>query len=217
MPALTYTVLRSIVRVPFNVAAKTDISVSSSGSPLVNTFSSVAGDFAGLNSGEWVFTEGFTNSENNGWHQLSVNSTSTLITVTSTLVTELAGITVNVVGYLYGLNESVSKDIRVMIDNRQKGVVKTEARSLDGTIETLTDKRNTFYNITTGVLIPDDYKFIIQFLDSCESGETFTWDRDGTLATPDNALAAYLDSNGYVEERLENIVDRRISFRIRLA
>ena len=217
MPALSYTVLRSIVRVTFNVTLKTDISVSSSGSPLVNTFSSVAGDFSGLNSGEWVFVEGFTNSANNGWHQLSLNSTSSLITVTSTLITELAGVVVSFTGYLYGFGELVSSDIRVSVDNRQKQVIKTESKSLDGSIETLTDDRKTFYNITTGVLIPADYKFMIQFLDSCESGEAFTWDRDGTLASPDLSVSSYLDSNGYTEERLENIIDRRISFRIRTA
>lgn len=219
MPSISYTALRSIVRVSFSAETKTTISVSSTGSPNVSTFSDSAspGSLGGLNSGEWVLVSGFTDSANNGWHQLSIDSTPTLITVTSILTTAAAGDTVSLIGYLHGLNETVATDIRLQSDDRQRSVVKNQAIALDGNVETLTHRRVDFYNVTTGVLIPADYKLMIQFLDSCESGEAFSYDRDGTLASPDNAVSAFIDTNGYTEQRLANITDRRISFRIRLA
>lgn len=214
MPSVTYTVLRSIIRVPFESLQKTDVSVNVAGSPEVYSFDSVAGDFAGLKAGEWVLTSGFANAANNVWSQLSIDSTANKITVTNTLSVEAAGNTVDVIGYLHGKGEELGIDMRFFADNRNREITKFKAVAINGNTETLTQRRENYFNITSNVLIPSEYKQYKQFLDSCESGEGFVFDREGTLANVDKPLSAFLDSDGYSEQRLANNIDKQIAFRI---
>lgn len=214
MPSVTYTVLRSIIRVSFESLQKTDVSVSAAGSPQTFSFDSVAGNFAGLNSGEWVLVAGFANTANNGWFQLSMNSTANKITVTAVMAVESAGNTIDVTGYLHGKGEILGLDMRFLSDDRNRQITKFKATAINGNSETLTQRRENYFNIVSNVLIPAEYKQYKQFLDSCESGESFTFDREGTLANINDPLTSYLDNDGYTESRLANNIDKQISFRI---
>lgn len=220
MPAITYTALRSIERVSFSSENKTTIAATSSGSPNVSTFtdSSSPGSLAGLNSGEWIYVTGFTTAANNGWHQVSGASSATVITVSSILTVEAAGDAVTILGYLRGSGQQYSFDVSFTSDNRNRKVTKFVSVALDGNTETLTQRRTENYNISSSVLdtTESEYSQWIEFLDSCESGETFTFDRVGSVATADDPVSALIDSEGYTEQRLENITGRRISFRVRV-
>ncbi len=219
MPSISYTALRSIERVSFEVSNSLTIAVTSTGSPNVSTFTdSVSpGNLAGLNSGEWVLVSGFTTAVNNGWHQVVGASSGGIITVSTILTVEAAGASVTILGHLRGNNITYSFDVSFTTDDRERKVTKFTNVALDGNAETLTQRRQEYFNITTSAMDTGstDYPQMIEFLDSCESGETFTFDRVGTVAVPDDELVAYLDGSGYVEQRLPNITGRRISFRIR--
>jgi len=219
VPSISYTALRSIERTSFSANNKLTIAATSTGSPNVSTFtdSNSPGNLAGINSGEWIYITGFSIEVNNGWHQVSVNSTTGLITVSTILTAESAGSSITILGYLRGFGQVYSFDTAFTSDDRNRVVTKAISTSLGGNIETLSNRRENFYNILSQVLDSNgtDYPQFIEFLDSCESGESFTFDRVGTIAIPDNAITVYLDGNGYTEQRLANITDRRISFRIR--
>lgn len=219
MPSITYTALRSIERVSFNATNKITLSATSSGSPNVSTFadSESPGNLSGLNNVEWIFVSGFTTAANNGWHQVSGASSASSITVFSILTVEAAGNNITILGYLRGLDQSYSIDVDFMSDDRDRRVTKFLNVAIDGNTETLTQRRQDFFNITSSYLdtTSTDYPQFIEFLDSVESGESFSFDRNGSVATPDNVVAAWIDGNGYTEQRLENIIGRRISFRIR--
>ena len=219
MPAITYTALRSVTRTSFEALDATTISVTSSGSPNVSTFSdsSSPGLLSGLSVDEWIYVTGFTTAANNGWHQISGTSAPNTITTNSILTVEAAGDTVTLLGYLRSANEAYSIDVTYTVDNRQRQVTKVSSVALSGNTETLTHRREDFFNITSGVLSTTgtDYDQFIEFLDSCESGEQFNFDRTGSVAVPVNPRTGRLSGDGYIEQRLENITDRRISFRIR--
>ncbi len=202
MTAVTYTALRSITRTSFSASAKTDISTT------VSTFSSVAGDLLGANSGEWVLVSGFANSTNDGWHQLSTNSTTTTITVTSTLVVEAAGNSVTILGYLRGLEQIYSIDLRVKSMAKKRVVSKAVSKSLDGSTESQLNFSKNAYAIDTSSLTGSIYDQFIEFLDSCENGEAFSFDKDGTVASPSTIISAKITGNGYQEARFSNTGNR---------
>jgi len=207
MPGITYTALRSITRVQFESLSKTDVSTT------ISTFSSVAGDLLGLNSGEWVNVTGFTDIANNGWHQLNENSTASTITVTSTLVVEAAGNSVSIVGYLRGQEQPYSFDLGMQVDDRQRVPTKTVLKALAGNVETLTHRREEFFSVTTLPLNNAEYDQVIEFLDSVESDEIWTFDRTGSIAVPVNKLGARIEGNGYTEQRVGNAY-RTFSFKL---
>jgi len=211
MPAITYIALRSITRLAFQVLSKTDIKADSITG--TNFFNSVAGDFLGLNVGDWIFVTGFITSANNGWHQLAFNSNTNGITVTGTLIPEAAGNTITILGYLRGFGISYSFDLGMQQDDRQRLPTKTVLKSLAGNVETLTDRREDFFQLTTLPINNNEYNQVIEFLDSCESDEGFTFDRTGTVATPVNPVGARIEGNGYTETRMGNAY-RAFSFKI---
>ncbi len=217
MPAITYTALRSITRTSFETLSSITISVTSTGSPNTSTFADSGNGLSGLNNEEWIYVTGFTTAANNGWHQVTGASTSGAITVTSILTAEAAGGTITILGYLRGGNQAYSIDVSFTNDDRQRQVTKVRSVALSGNTETLTHRREDFFNITSSVLSTTgtDYDQFIEFLDSCESDETFSFDRIGTSATPVNPKTARIEGDGYTEQRLSNITDRRISFRLR--
>lgn len=211
MTAVTYTALRSITRTSFEAQAKVDISTT------VSTIDSVAGEFLGVNSGEWVLVTGFTNAANNGWHQLSVASTTTTITVTSTLVVEAAGDSVTILGYLRGNGQLYSIDVKVKSMDRKRVVDKAVSKSIDGTTESVLNYSRNNYIISTTSLTGTAYDQFIEFLDSCENREPFSFDKNGTVASPSTTESAKITSNGYQEARFSNTGDRvAISFALEL-
>lgn len=219
MPSVTYTAQRSIIPLSFLVSDKTDISASTLGSPFVNSYKSVSTDLSGLKTNEWIKVSGFTNAINNGWYQLAIDSvtnTITLITINNdAFINEAAGNSITIDGYLHGKGANYSLDLRFRSDNRQRQVIKYNSQALDGNTETIVQDRINYYDINSGVIIPNVYRSMIEFLDSCESNEQFTFDRDGSIAIPVDPLAAVLEDEGYTEERI-GISDRGFSFRVRL-
>ncbi|MFV1982994.1 MAG: hypothetical protein ACC657_05575 [Thiohalomonadales bacterium] len=217
MPVVEYLVKRSIIRVAF-FAANNDISITlSATSPVEYQIKSASNEFIGLNIGEWVYVTGFLNIQNNGWHQISKTSTSSTITTNSILIAETSGQDITLTGYLFGLNETVKSEFRFQSDDRDRLIKQDYAIALNGNTETITNRRQQFFNIVSSILIPSDLALMVQFLDSVESGESFQFDREGTIVNPNDPVPAFIDGAGYTEQRLENNIDKRISFRVRLA
>ena len=72
----------------------TDISASATD----NSFNSTSTDFSSVEVGQWIKVDGFTNSENNGYFQVTSVSTNKLIVTAGTLVDEAAGNTITING-----------------------------------------------------------------------------------------------------------------------
>lgn len=218
MPAIKYIAQRSIIRVAFEVIGAADVSTDlSTSSPPVSTFNSTTTDLSGINANEWINVSGFNNGANNNWHQLEIDSTPNRITLNANtqLVTEAAPASATVTGYLHAKDNEYPLDLTFTTDNRERSIVKINSESLGGQIETITHRRLEFFSVNSGVVEPVDYPYMIEFLDSCESNEIFTFDRVGSIAVPVSPVAAVLEGIGYIEERV-GIEDRRFSFRVRL-
>jgi len=74
--------------------------------------------------------------------------------------------------------------------------------SLSGWQETIRDRTDEFYKITTIPVLEADFDHVRQFLDSCDGGEFFTLDPYGTIAVPVQAMNCILSSKGYKEKRV---------------
>jgi hypothetical protein len=55
-----------------------------------------------------------------------------------------------------------------------------------------------------------------EFFSSVRAGETFIFDKYGTIATPDNPLTAVLASKSYTEQRENASFKYRLGFRVRV-
>jgi len=207
MAAFTYTALRSIARLSFDVFQANDITVS------LNAFTSLTTVLSGLKSGDWILVSGVPDKTNDGWHEVSTNSLSTSISVTSTLNVQASGNVVSIVGYVRGQGSSYSFDLSLQSDDRKRVPTKQVSTSLSGKTETLTHRREEFYLLKTQYLDPIQYLQVIEFLDSCESDEYFSFDRIGTVSNPMSSKPARLTSKGYTENRIANFY-REISFEL---
>lgn len=222
MGAISYTALREFEPTGYSKTG-TDISAAAAD----DSFNATSTVLSGLLDNEWILVAGFANAANNGWFQANGNSTSTKISqdTTTALVTEAAGPSVSIVGYRRGLSQGYDLEFYTEKVDRSVKVIRNQQQPMGGGApEVLTYRRETYVDVVIlgplGALLTEVQ--ILQwreFLASVEGGETFTFDRYGTIAAPIEAKSAMLASEGYMEERVAGIANAglyKLSFQVRL-
>jgi len=174
---------------------------------------SVAGDFDGLKAGEWILVSGFTNTVLNDWYQLIEDSNVNQIPVTTTLAVEAAGDSVSIIGYVRGAKATFSFNLECQQEDVSRKIIKSVATALDGNTETITQRRENRFNLAVTLIGDAALNQMIEFLNSVESGEIFTFDQVGTTKKVINPLSAKIDGNGYSISRVGNAY-KTISFRL---
>lgn len=211
MSAITYFALREIEQTI--LVSASDISVSA----VDDSFNAPAGLLGFLNN-EWIKVSGFTNDENNGWFQLSANSTATKISqdTSTSLVTEAAGSPITIQGYKRGLNQQYHLETGLQQADRNVRVARNVRQPMGGgTPEVLLHRREVFIDVRTTSLEEAVMPQWREFLASVEGGEAFVFDRYGSIAAPVEPKSVVLASDNYSEAR-EFMFRYRLSFRVRL-
>jgi hypothetical protein len=132
------------------------------------------------------------------------------------LVTEAAGEEVIIQGYKRGLNQAYSIEAGLSVADRSVKVVRNQKQALGGgSPETLLHRRDVFLDIRTTSLEEVVMPQWREFLASVEGGESFTFDRYGSLAVPVEPKTVELASDSYAEMR-EFMFRYRIAFRVRV-
>lgn len=83
------------------------------------------------------------------------------------------------------------------------GPSKELQQSLSGRREALRFHRETFYDVTPRPLNGNALLQLIEFLQSCESEETFTWEPYGSVAVPGTTYSATLDGSQLSQQRFQ--------------
>jgi len=220
MATITYTALREFE--PTLTVVSSAISVADTD----DSFNAAAG-LSGFLDDEWILVSGFANAANNGWFQLNGNSTATKILqdTSAALVTEATGPSVTIKGYKRGMSQSYNLEFYTERAARSVQVKRSMQQPMGGGApEVLTFRRETFVDVAVlgplGALITEAQMLQWrEFLASVEGGETFTFDRYGTIAAPVEAKSAMLASEDYVEERIVGVGGAgfyKLSFMVRL-
>lgn len=95
-----------------------------------------------------------------------------------------------------------------------RSVVKNSIQAKDGTRETLHDRTDVFWDITTDVIREADLPLWKEFMASVEANEVFTFDPKGSANFTDDPRAVEMDG-AYKPERIEMNPLYRLSFRLR--
>lgn len=189
MAVITYTAKRNIAKKNYAVTGS-DISASATG----NTFDSTVNDLSGMLAGEWVYITGFSNAANNGWHQLASDSTTNQIAVAEALTNEVAGATITVQGYYHGYGQSYQLEFKLRQFDDAPNINSSESRSLSqNIIEALYFGETEKDAVSTDLITEADRPYWKEFFASVRARETFTFDADGTIASPGTAINATLD------------------------
>jgi len=188
MTAITYTAKRKIVPTSFSV---NDIDISILASD--DSINSVTTDLSGLVAGDWVLVA--NTAVDDGWHQLSIDSTTTKITTTSTLTDESAGSNISIVGYKHGEGQPYNLETASHALNRSGVATKSQSVSLSGITETLLLRDIEYWDITTDHITQAELPYWDEFIASVRADESFTLDLYGTIAVPDNTLNYILKDN----------------------
>ena len=99
-------------------------------------------------------------------------------------------------------NDSIDYDFQVSAVDRSTKPKIGQSVSLSGWQETVRDRTDELYRITTVPVLEADFDHFRQFLDSVDGGEQFTLDPYGTIAVPVQAMTCVLSSKGYREKRV---------------
>lgn len=183
-----------------------------------NSFNSTSTSLSGLVNDEWIKVSGFSNAANNGWFQASAASTSSKISqdFSASIVTEAAGPTVTIKGYKRGSGQSYSFDLACRTLDRDYSPIREVNQPMDDVAPEVVFFRNeTFENVVTDALTQLQVNQMREFFASTLAGEGFTFDKYGTVASPDNPLPAVLVSLG-TEVRENTSFKYVLSFRIRV-
>jgi hypothetical protein len=91
---------------------------------------------------------------------------------------------------------TVSRDIRLLTSRPQRRGIVKQNTAISGAVESLLHRSEKHYNCQTGILVPDDLPdlHVLEFWGSVQNGETFTFDRFGTIAQPDNPVTCIMVS-----------------------
>lgn len=101
-------------------------------------------------------------------------------------------------------NDSITYDFELSVIDRQAKPTRKTQIALGGAQETLRERTEMFWNVTTVPVLESDIENFRQFLDSVDGGETFLFDPYGTLAAPVQVMACTLSSKGYTERRVSH-------------
>jgi len=208
MTTVTYTAKRNIVTVDFGVSG-TDISASDAD----NSFNASTTDLSGLNANEWIKVTG--SASNDGWHQVSEDSTTSKIKVTSTLTTEAAGENIAIDGYLHGKDEEYTLEFDVKALTPSSEEVSDESVAINGNTEGLFHREDFFWDATTANVDESDKPLWDEFFSSVRGKQSFVFDAYGTVASPDNQQNVVLAGNQRFQ-RLGNRMIYNIVFKVRV-
>jgi len=133
------------------------------------------------------------------------------------LFTAAAGPLVSVIGYKRGLGQIYTLESGANRLDRNVKVQRSEQQPMGGGVpEVLLYRRETFDEVTTAWITEAQLLQWREFLASVEGGETFTFDKYGTIALPVAPKLAMLSSTDYSEAREGMDFVYRISFTVRL-
>lgn len=140
------------------------------------------------------------------------------------LVTESAGASVTLTGYKRGLGQSYDMEFRCdQADDPGPNFVRTSNRaSGGGAPEVLLERIDDSFSVSvfgtsTGLIDDAAAKQWREALGSMAAGETATFDRYGTVASPDNPVQVYLMGDGYKIERISGARLYKVSFDLGVA
>lgn len=216
MASITYTALREIEADGY-VKAGTDISAAGSD----DSFNSVSTSLLGLADNEWVLVAGFANAANNGWFQANGASVLHKVTqdTTTSLVTEAVGPSVTLTGYKRGYNQAYAFDFGISMGTKQMRTKKKEHQPIGPSApEVIYWRTEKFVRVQTGLIQEAALPVWEEFLASVQGGETFLFDRYGTVASPIEQKTCILSSPDISEERDGPLYPGRyrVSFDVRL-
>ena len=208
MTAINYIAKRNIVGAELSVLAS-DISIIASD----DSFNSAGGDFIGLVSGDWIQVTG--SAVDDGWHQLSIDSTTGKITTTSTLTDESAGSAITINGYKHG--DSIAYDLETESSLIDQSFISNTKRSesLSGIVETLLLNNIDYWSITTGYITELELPYWLEFFKSVSGGEAFTIDPYGSTAVEVAPVSCMIEGSPVIT-RVETIYVYTITFKVRV-
>jgi hypothetical protein len=179
---------RKIIELDFS-AAGTDISAAASD----DSFNSTTTDLSGLLAGNWIKVSGFTETANNGWHQLASDSTSTKIVTNSILTTESAGDAVSMQGYEHGSGElySIDFDGSMIYPTHSPDIEPSIAEN--GYTESVINRIDYGWTVTTTLRDLSARGSWREFLASVANYESFTFDPDGTSSVPISPVTVVME------------------------
>jgi hypothetical protein len=184
MSIITYAAKRNIEKNNF-LATGADLSVSDTD----NSINSTSTDLSGILAGEWIYVEGFTETDNNGWLQILSASTTNKIIIDSAfvLVTEAAGDSINIIGYKRGMGELYQLEFFNRNITPRVNHVKRESISIGGIRRSIIHRTDYMYNVSllpNPNVLSDYYRQWMEFIYSVSASEVFQFDENGTIAVP---------------------------------
>lgn len=200
MSVITYAAVRGFVDGGLSVVG-TDISASAAD----NSFNATSTDLSGLLAGYWALLSGFAAAENNGWHQLTIDSVSGKITTSSTLVTESAGASISIDGYMHGMDQEYSLEFDVDMGGLnpfRKRVLKKKHMTANGQPYGRLLRVDGGWNVVTEALPETETPYWSEFYDSVSACELFTFDALGTIAVPVDPVTVYMESDSWSPPRV---------------
>lgn len=179
MAVITYTAKRNIVQLSFS-AAGIDFFADSAD----NSFNSNSTGLLGLFNGDWIKVEG--NGLNNGWHQVTADSTTSKIQVASSLADETSA-NVMMQGYLHGMDQQYTLEFNASVLDKSSKRVQNVATALDGSTDTLLHRIEKRWSVQVGAPYVDaaDLPLWEEAMDSVSGGEEITFDPYGSVTDPD--------------------------------
>ena len=99
---------------------------------------------------------------------------------------------------------TVTREFRLLSSRPSRVAVRKQNTALGGAVESILNRHERRYNCVSEHLEPDSIVDLqmIEFLTSVENGETFTFDRNGTVAQPDNPVTCIMVSSQFPSEEV---------------
>ena len=97
--------------------------------------------------------------------------------------------------------ETVTRDFRLTSLRKARKPITKQNTSISGSVESILFRSEVSYNCKTSLLEPNSQVDlqVQEFLASVENGEQFTFDRYGTIASPDRPVTCILTSKSYTQ------------------
>lgn len=214
MSTITYVAVRKIEKTGY-LKTGTDISAAASD----DSFNATSTNLSGLLDNQWIKVSGFANAANNGWFQVNGNSTTTKISqdTTTSLVTEAAGPAVIITGYKRGFGQSYQLEFGgEVLDRSSEANSEANQPMADVAPEVVLYREEALEQVRTQALDQTTMNQFREMLSSVRAGESFTFDKYGTIASPSNPLPAVLVGKTYAEQRENVSFKYRVSFTVRV-
>lgn len=214
MTTIAYLAARKLEKTGY-LKIGTDISAAASD----DSFNATSTNLSGLLDNQWIKVSGFANAVNNGWFQVNGNSTTTKISqdTLTTLVTEAAGPSVTIVGYKRGLGQTYQLEFGAeVLDRSSDANSESNQPMADVAPEVVLYREEALEQVRTTAIDQTTMNQFREFLSSVRAGESFTFDKYGTIASPSNPLTAVLVGKTYSEQRENVSFKYRVSFTVRV-